>query len=153
MKSLLLCVGILVLAIGGAAAEPGASAEVEGQEEEIEILARNIRLDFKMVPLEADDKGVFLVTASSWYQTSVRFEREGTEIEFGVSGHVRIVEDDRLFITYEGHVEFSGQEEKAEFHVDSSALLQPGEECQVASMGDKTLVIRASYVDVKQTEE
>jgi hypothetical protein len=147
MKKLLLYAGILGLVIGVATAGQETTEAAEAREEDLEILERNIRLEFKMVPLEEDDKGVFLVTASSWYHTSTRFEAEGVHVEFKVSGHVRVVEEDRWFITYKAHVEFSGENEEAEFHVDSSALLTPGQESEVARMGDKTLVISGSYTD------
>lgn len=153
MKIWSLCVAVMVLAVGVEGADPETPTQVEGREEKAQVLERNIRLDFKMVPLEEDDRGVFLVTASSWYQTSTRFEGEGLQIEFEVSGHVRVVDGGRFFVTYEGHVEFSGEEQEAVFHVDSSALLRPGQELEVASMGEKTLVVCASYVEVKQSEE
>ena len=152
MQRLLLCVSVIVIAFAGAA-EPETEVEDEGWEEGLENLERNVRLDFKAVPLEGDDRGVFVVTAARWYVTATRYEGNGFQIAFKVSGHIQIMDDGRMFLTCEGHMEFVGADEQAEFNVESSALLAPGEDFELASMGEKTLVVRASYVAERYADE
>ena len=81
--------------------EVGDREGFEGEEEETEILERNIRIEFKLLPLEDNDRGVYVITASPSYAT----------------------------------------------HVESSARLIAAQAFEAASMGEKTLVIRASYAD------
>jgi len=147
MRRLLVCLGVLLFVIGADAAQPETSTEAESGEKDIEILERNIRLDFRIAPGKKGDEGIFIVTASSWYETEIRFTGKGSLVTFALSGHVRMLEDGRLFVTYGGHLEFDGKDGKAAFSVDSSALLKPGQEMDIASMGDKKLAVRASYVE------
>ena len=119
----------------------------EEHEEELEILARNVRLEFLVVPLEEGDRGSHIVTATPWYTTHTKIIGEEMILNFHAAGHVRIIEDNELFVTFEVEVEYEAPGTSAEFHVDSSARLIAGKELEIATMGDKTLVIRASYAD------
>jgi len=153
MKRLWLCVGILLCGITVAAAEADNPAEVEEQEEELEILERNIRLDFKAVPLDPGDKGIYIVTASPDYETSVRHEGNDARIFFEVSGEVKLLDDGRIFVSYEANTIINSNDQETEFGFRSSVILKPGQELGVSRMGDKTFMIRASYVDATGAPE
>ena len=142
---------LLVLAVGRSDEE--VVETVEGREQEIEVLDRNVRLDFKLVPEEEDDDPFFIVTAIAGFEMSARFEGEEGRAEFSIGGSVDFVEEDRLLVILEAELAFAGEEGEAEFGVVCGVLLVPGEEREVASMGDRTLVVRASFADVEKEEE
>ncbi len=119
----------------------------EEHEEELEMLDRNVRLEFQLLPPDEDDHEAFIVTASPWYATHTEFRGEGMELEFHANGIVQIIDDNEFFVTYEVGVLYQGEEGDAKFHVDSSVRLVEGQAFEVATMGDKTLVIRATYAD------
>lgn len=150
VNRLFICVGVFILGAGLAIAEQELGAEVDDQQEHVESFGKNIRLDFMMVPLENDDKGVYIVTASPYYETSVQFEGDEGRVAFGVSGEVAIRDDGRIFVVYEATMQFKGHEGEGEFNASSSVILKLGQKVGVARMGDKTLTIRASYVDSNQ---
>jgi hypothetical protein len=126
--------------------------DFEEHEEKIQILDRNIRLEFKLLPLEEHDRGVYVITASPWYATRVEFSGEEMEVAFAATGRIETIADDEFFLSYEVSVRFAGDEEEAEFHVESSARLKVGQAVDAASMGEKTLVIRATYADAPAAE-
>jgi len=73
-------------------------------------------------------------------------------------GHIHGLDNSEAFIFpvtardeewHLAHMEFDGGEGKARFDVESSALIEAGKEQAVASLGDKTMVIRASFVEEK----
>ena len=151
MKRLWLCVGILVCGMTVAAADN--PAEAQEQEEELEVLGRNIRLDFKAVPLEPGDNGIYIITASPEYETSIRLEGVDGKIFFEVSGEVRLLDDGRIFVRYEANTIINSNDQETEFGFRSSVILKPGQELGVSRMGDKTFMIRASYVDATGASE
>lgn len=152
MKRLWLCVSVLVCAIAVApAAEKPEKATQRKQSSR--ILARNVRLDFKAVPLEEGDSGVYIITAAREYSTAVRLQGEEGELEFEVSGEVELLDDGRIFVRLQARALLNGDGEEAEFNVFSGVILKPGQELGVSRMGDKTLMIRASYVDSKPTSD
>lgn len=158
MKKRLLCVGIMLLAAGVALAdeeereEPEHHAHYEHEEEyaeherEPDILDRNVRLEFMLVPKEDDDTSMFIITASSWFETSTRYENDDIHFDWSVAGHIRIIDDEELFVTVEGHMAYTGNGEEAEFRIESSARVVAGRNFKLASMGDKTLLVRATFV-------
>jgi len=121
----------------------------EIEERDIEILERTVRLDFKAVPLEDGDEGVYIVTASSQYATAIRLGGDDGALEFEVSGEVRLLDDGRIFVRYEAHTFFEGEDGEAEFHVASGVVLKSGQELAVSRLGDKTLMIGATFVETK----
>lgn len=147
VKRLSICMGILIVGMGMAMAQESTRGKIEDQGGRIEVLERNIRLDFQRIPLEGNDLGVFIVTASPWFKTTTRFSGESGAGEFNVSGKLELRDDGRIFVVFEADMAFQGNGQAADFHVRSTVLLQPGQELGVSRMGDKTLVIRASYVD------
>ena len=100
-----------------------------------------------MLPLEDNDRGVYVITASPSYATHVEFSEEDMRLALHVNGHIEVIDDNAFFVAYKVSVEYEGEEEEAEFHVKSSARLIAGQAFEAASMGEKTLVIRASYAD------
>ena len=123
--------------------------EFEEHEEELEVLHRNVRLEFKVLPLEEGDRGAYVVTATPWYTTHAKFIGEKIHLDFHAGGHVRIMDDNEFFVTFEVEVGYEVPGTTAEFHVDSSARLVAGQALEVASMGDKTLVISAAYAETE----
>lgn len=124
---------------------PAISEPAYGEKEKPEPLARNVRIDFKTIPLADDDKGVFIITGSNQYETRTEFKGDGTRVRFGSFGTLRIQDTGRLFLTYHTHLQLEGPEGKASFYVEGGILLIPGKETELARMGDKILVVTASY--------
>ena len=156
MKRLWICMGILVCAIVIAVVATDASEEGEHHAkapEHLDRLDRNVRLDFQSVPLEEGDEGMYIVTASPEYETSVRVEGPDGRIAFKVGGQVRLLDDGGIFLRYETHAHLAGKGQEVEGHVRSSVILKGGQELPVSRVGDKTLMIRASYVDSKTVAE
>jgi len=153
MKKLWLCLWmcLFVAAVGFAELEED-EYEAYDDEEAVEVFDRNIRLDVQLRPLEEGDEGVFITTASSWYHTSVRYEGDEGAIEFQIGGHIELLDDGRVFLTYESYGLMAGEEEEAEFNMESSVLLTFGKSAEVARVGEKTLVITVTQVG-PQTEE
>ena len=128
-------------------------ASTEGKKETTEFLGKNIRLDFRRMPHDEKDQGVFIVTASPSFKTITSINGGNGEVEFQVSGRVELRDGGGILVTYEASMAFNGNGQGAKFRAASSVLLQPGQELGVSRMGDKTLVIRASYVDSVATAE
>jgi hypothetical protein len=147
MRAAWLCVGVLVCAVVVATAQAHDSVKVEERTKTPASLGRNVRLDFKAVPLEEGDEGLYIITASSEFGTSVELEGEEGQLAFEVSGEIALLDDGRLFIRYEARVLIEGEEGEGAFSVRSSVILKPGQDLGVSRIGDKTLMIRASYVD------
>jgi len=116
-------------------------------EQDIAIFDKNIRLDFQAIPLDKDDKGTFIVTATSHFQLSVRLAGEGYSLIFNVSGNIMPLEDDKIFVIYEVHTIVEGKDGEAMFHLESGVLVKLGKDIALGTLGDKTLMLKASYLD------
>ncbi len=160
-RILVMVVGLLmVVSLVIAQEEPGEDfkdedAEVEEEfeeedDEEIEVFDRNVRLDFKIVPLEGNDRGMFVVTAVPEYETGVSFRGKGHEVKAEIEGEIALRDDGRIFVFYDAHMAWEGNGGQANFHASSGVLLRPGRELEVSRFGEKTLVIKASYADEEQ---
>ncbi len=149
MKKLLLCVGLAALIAHGAAAQdaPPPPPPAKPPVPEAPFLPRNVKLDFKLLPLGENDHGTYVVTASPAFGTSVRYKRPESTIELQTSGNVQILDDGRVFMTYQMHLVYEGDGAEAAYGVSSSVALKPGQEQEVANIGEKTLVIRATLID------
>ena len=117
----------------------------QGEGDDFEVFDRNIRLDFRLVPEEEDDKPTFVVTAIPRYRTMGRYANADGEGMLEISGEVDIREDNQILVVLEAEMEFRSGEKETGWHVSTGVLLKPGEEFEVARMGEKTLVVRASY--------
>ena len=157
-RILVMVVGLLVVvSLVIAQEEPGEDfededAEVEEEfeiddEREFEVFDRNVRLDFKIVPLEGNDRGMFVITAVPEYETGVSFRGEGHEVEVEIEGEIDLRDDGRIFVFYDAHMAWEGNNSQANFRASSGVLLRSGRELEVTRFGEKTLVIMASYVD------
>jgi len=82
---------LVILAVGRSDEEVVETAE--GREGEIEVLDRNVRLDFKLVPEGEDDHPIFIVTAIAGFETSARFEGGEGRAEFSIGGSIDFVEE------------------------------------------------------------
>jgi hypothetical protein len=109
-----------------------------------------VRVDVKLIPIEDDDQKMYVTTASHQYSTWIEYESEFIEISFGISGKVLILDDGNIFVTYNASTTFSEEDSNGEFGSEGSAVLTPGKETEVAHVGEKTLVIKASYVQDKK---
>ena len=156
MNRLLLCACMAgVFAVGTGLADEEACEEEwheERDEERREVFDCNIRIDFKVVPQKEDDEGVYLITATPWYLTFVEYEGDETEINFGVEGRVEPMGENRFFISCEVYLEYAGEEERAEFNVETSALVIAGRETELASLGEKRLVVCVEYAEPSAEE-
>jgi hypothetical protein len=110
-------------------------------------LGKNVRLDFKAVPLEEGDKGVYVITATPNYNTGVNIRGEDGSLAFSVSGSVQLLDKDIILVRYAARTVVSDENGEAEYEVASGVMLEPGQEIAVSGMGGKTFVIRASFVE------
>ncbi len=155
-RILVVVVGLLmVVSLVIAQEEPGEDFEEEEEfededEGEPEVFDRNVRLDFKIIPLEGNDRGMFVITAVPEYETSVFFKGEGHAVEVEIEGEIELCDDGRILVFYDAHLAWEGNDGQANFHASSGVLLKPGRELEVSRFGEKTLVIKASYVDEEQ---
>jgi len=151
MSLIILMFGMLWLTAAEPSSEKGKEkSSTKKKVEQLTFLKKNVRLDFKRVPLEEEDQGTFIITASPAFNTLTRFRGDFGEAEFEVSGKLKLLDDGRILLAYEAYTSFDGHEEEgAEFHVASTVILQSNKELQVARMGDKILVIRASFEPLK----
>jgi len=143
-------IGILLCASGvGAQNEKGAEQQLlaGGSGGFGKALDRNIRLEFKIVPLEPENRGLWIVVASSVYRASAHFTQENSEIEFSVNGQIMPQDNGKILLGYECSMSLKGQGSGAQIKLGSSALLVPGVELPVGSVGDKTLVVKASFLE------
>ncbi len=153
MKKVFIAIAVVMLTIGVARASEQPVETAQGKDNDVEVLDRNIRLDFRLVPEEENDKPAFIVTAVSTYETSARFKNEDKRVMLSVSGGVEKWEGNKILVLLNVELAFSGDEQEAEFYVSSGVLLEPGEECEVARMGERTLVVRASYPDKSESKK
>lgn len=149
MTKLLLCAGLAALIAHGAVAQdaPPQQPPAPPPAPQAPFLQRNVKLDFKLLPLGENDHGTYVVTASPAFATNVRYKRPESTIELQTSGNIQLLDDGRVFVTYQMHLVFEGDAAEATYGVSSSVVLKSGQEQEVANIGEKTLVIRATLLD------
>ena len=133
-------------------AEREAKEEDELDIEDVEQFDRNIKIDFKMAPAEDHNQGTFVVTATPAFATSTFYKGAEGSIDFEVSGQVLPRDDGRLFLRYEATATAQGGHGEAEFYVYAGVLLKPGKELKTSRMGDRTLIVSASYLEEEKKE-
>ena len=153
MNRLFVWAVILVVGTGWAMADDATPVRAEDKKAATEFLGKNVRIEFKRMPRDENDQGVFIITASPAFATVTSMNGANGDVEFQVSGRVELRDGGGILVTYEASMAFNGNGQGAKFRAASSVLLQPGQELGVSRMGDKTLVIRASYVDSAATAE
>ena len=120
--------------------------------EEMEVFDRNIRLDLNARSPEGDNPGLFIIVASSWFETNVMFEGEGGEMEFSVEGELELLDDGKIFLRFEAYSRTERDDDvhddsAAEFSAASSIILTSAEEQSIASLGEKTLIVKATFME------
>ncbi len=146
MKYVMHVVLVLLLVQGTLAAkeETGKTERTRGG---MAFLGKNVRLDFRMVPDEPDDEPLFLITAVSKFRAHASFENDEGEFSFRVGGQIDVTEEGLLLVVYEAEMSMHGMAGGGETHAGSGVLLKPGKELGVARIGDKTLMIKATYIE------
>ena len=147
MKHALVLLAAFGLCAGALFAQEAQSDAPKGGAVKPVMLDRNVRLDFEMVPADADNQSLFVVTALSRFKVSVAFKGPEGGMELEASGEIVLRDDGRIFVVHETTVTFEGEQSRGHFQVSSGVILRPGEELEVSRMGEKMLVIRAAYVD------
>jgi hypothetical protein len=147
MNRILIAAAVAVCTVCAAAGDDEPAGAPDADVRRPEALGRNVRLDFRLVPEEPDDRPTFVVTAVPGYRTRTRFENDMHEIVLAVSGGVELLSKDRILVSVDAEMAFHSEQADAEFHVSSGVLVTPGQDREVASMGERVLVIRASYPD------
>ena len=114
------------------------------------ILENNVRLEFELTPLEDDDRPLFVITASSNYGTHTQFSGPDGSFIIKIRGKIKPMESGKIFILIGAEMDWEGDAEEAEFALQASVLAKPGEKMTVGRMGEKTLMVKASYVKDKE---
>ena len=147
MKHALVLLAVFSLCAGTLLAQEAQKDAPKAGKAKPVMLDRNIRLDFQMVPADADNQSLFVVTALSRFKVNVAFKGPDGEMELGASGEIVLRDDGRIFVVHETTVTFEGDQSHGHFRVSSGVILRPGEDLEVSRMGEKMLIIRATYVD------
>lgn len=132
---------IMMMLTASSAGEEKADAKSSAPE----ILEKNVRLDIWLIPLEDGDEGTFVITATPDFATWVEFSSEAISISFKISGAITIMGDGRFLVEYETTTTFDSPQGDGGFGTQSSALLEADQELSVSHIGEKTLVLRASF--------
>ncbi len=115
--------------------------------DESKIFDKNVRLDVQLLPLEDDDKGTYITTASPEYHAAIHFANDDVEISFKIWGHIRLLDNGKVFVSYSTFTGFDSVEGEGEFSTSGSVILNAGEPASVAFIGEKTLVLEVSFPD------
>ena len=110
-----------------------------------EMFQKNVRLDIWLIPLEDGDEGTFVITATPDFAAWVEFSNEAISITFKISGQIKITDDGRFFVEYKIATTFESPQGDGGFGTQSSAILEADQELSVSHIGEKTLVLRASF--------
>lgn len=150
MKHALVLLAAIALCAGALLGQEAQSDAPKAGAEKPAMLDKNVRLDFEMVPADAADQSMFVVTALSRFKVSVEFKGPAGGMEFEARGDIVLRDDGRIAVVCETTVTFEGDQSRGHCHVSCGVILRSGEHLEVSRMGDKVLVIRASYVDQEQ---
>ena len=147
MKNALASLAVVSLCLGTLFAQEEQTDDPKGRAAKPVMLDRNVRLDFEMVPADAENQSLFVVTALSRFKVGVEFKGPEGAMEIGASGEIVLRDDGRIFVSHQTVVTFEGEQSRGHFQVSSGVIVRPGEHLEVSRMGEKVLVIRATYVD------
>ena len=119
------------------------------EEPHMDELGKNVRLEFAMVPEDGDDEPAFVVTAVSRFGTRISYKGDTERFELSANGKVGIKEDGKILVLMDVDMEYENENsgDEAEFSATCSALLTAGQPKKVASMGEKLLMVTATYPD------
>jgi hypothetical protein len=146
MRNALVAIAASLLAAGCAA--PDAK---RGAGDDLRVLDRTVRLDFTLVP-DKDAPETFVLTAVSAFRSHMTLKGRDEEDQISLAGHVALRPGGRILVVVEAETAFlaGGTFEKHE--AAASALLTPGTPCEIASVGDQRLVVRATLPDTEKTK-
>lgn len=150
MKKCWLILGIVVCS-GALSAFAGEGEGEDVEFDEVAVFEHNIRLDFNTIPQTESAEGLFIVTSTPEFESNTVLDGEDSEVNFTVHGRIDEMEDERIFVQFGVHLYVGGADGSAEFDVDSGVLLKPGQELEVAQLGDRVLVVK--YTSLKELEE
>jgi hypothetical protein len=140
----MLAIGMALLAVIGTVRADEADADVS-PEHRVE-LGRNVRLDFEIVPEDRPEDGLFVVAAVGAFELSTSFENEGAGAVVWLAGELELREA-RILVTLNAEVIHRGEGGTLEVSTSCAALVKPGQVYEVAKVGEKTLTLRATYLD------
>lgn len=152
MKKLWMVVWVILCAAGLTAVAEEHQGHKDGSRKQEEIFDRNIRLDFNMSPAEENAKPLFVIAASPGFETEINIEGEGGERGFRVEGTIEPLDEGKIYIRFEveAHLGQDGGDHgdtAAEFFAGTGVVLTLGKEMSVATLGDKTLLIKATVAE------
>lgn len=126
------------------APRPTADATVE------EPLPRAVKIAFRFEPVEPTDKPLWVVVATPRYTVEVNYETKEIEAQIRVDGKVRVVDGGQLLVSYNAQVRFSNADGGAFFSSEGSARLTPGKEKMLTTVGERGLMVLATYDDAEK---
>jgi len=111
---------------------------------------KNVRLDFTIISQNGNTEKFYLITASQVYETELRQQDNNNHYSYlEISGKVRLLVQNRIFVAYEFNYRNQQKNKVGEdITLQSSVILKPGQEIEVANQGNKTLKIKASYLEM-----
>ena len=146
MKRLWLCFVLLgCVAVTALAANSDGAGEKRGGACAPGALARNVKLTF--APLEEDDKGIYIVTASPEFESGVTFNGADGSFVLEVSGSVALLDDDRIYVRFHFMMRGRGESEENGSSVSTGIILKDGQQLDVTRMDGKSLMVGASFVE------
>jgi hypothetical protein len=81
---------------------------------------------------------------------AVNYETKEIEAQIRVDGKVRVVDGGQLLVSYNAQVRFSNADGGAFFSSEGSARLTPGKEKMLTTVGERGLMVLATYDDAEK---
>lgn len=151
MKKAIIAIALVVLLALGLALSQEESHEHEAHQDGHDHLAvfdKNIQLTFEMLNDEGQgDEPMAIVTAIPEYKLVARFEHDEEEADVLVTGAAGPRNDGRILVLMEVQVSLADPEGESEMAVECGVLLEPGKGREVATWGDRKLIVHAAYTD------
>jgi hypothetical protein len=114
---------------------------------EEEVGARTVKLSFKFEPQNPGDQPSTILCAGGRYGASVTFEAAGNTIQARIGGHLRMLNDKEVFVTFETEFGMRNNDGGGMMGAEGSARLLVGKERKLAIIGDRALVVTATFED------
>lgn len=139
---------ILLLALGLAVSQEESHEAHHDEHDGLVVLDRNIRLTFALLDAEGNsDEPMSIVTAVPKYKLMALFERAQEDAVVSITGAAGPRNDGHILALLEVEIVSSDDESKTELAVECGLLLESGKRHDVATWGDRTLVVEAEYAD------
>lgn len=143
----LLCLGFCAPLMAQNAPSPAprnAPAVTAGTDE---IGARTVKLTFKFEPQNPGDHPSVILCAGGNYGVSVTFEAAGNTIQARIGGRLRVLNDQEVFLTFATEFGMRNNDGGGVMAAEGSARLALGKERKLAIIGDRSLVVTATFED------